>query len=79
MSKTTEAAATAAANERSAMGWKCPYTGAVFSQEQLTGYGNPPRSPGCPVGYGPGLLMQPVRIAIDEAGAVREIAGPAIQ
>jgi len=61
-------------------GYRCPYTGEPFSIDQLVGYGQPPRSPACPVGYGSGSPMAPIVVAVTrsatgEATSVKEVAG----
>lgn len=45
-------------------GYRCPYTGKAFSQHQLVGYGNPPRSPACLPGTGAGVPMIPVVVEV---------------
>lgn len=47
------------------LAWECPYSGAVIHPDLLIGYGNPPRSPACPVGIGAGAPMKPVAIEIE--------------
>lgn len=45
-------------------GYKCPYTGDVFTIDQLAGYGQPPRSPACPIGIGGGSPMSPIVVQV---------------
>lgn len=52
------------------LGFKCPYTHSLFTVDELAGYGNPPRSPACPIGHGQGAQMIPAAFTI--AGAVRQ-------
>lgn len=62
------------------VGWQCPYSGTPFLDmsvsDELFGYGNPPRSPGCPVGVGRGALMTPVAVEIDTDRRTRRVVGP---
>lgn len=80
MSKTQEtvAALDAAAMIRTEMGWKCPYSHKVFTNDQLTGYGNPPRSPGCPVGTGHGAPMTPAAVGVLADGSRVELDMPPV-
>lgn len=48
-------------------GWKCPYTEKVYQDHELTGYGNPPRSPNAPVGTGAGAPMTRVKLTKTES------------
>lgn len=61
-------------------GYRCPYTGKAFTIDQLDGYGQPPRSPACPVGLGSGSPMIPIvivaeRSPIGQVRYVEEITG----
>ena len=48
-------------------GYRCPYTGKAFAISQLDGYGQPPRSPACPVGLGSGSPMIPIVIVAERS------------